>query len=583
MTIRRFFQLVYGLFFVLLIAIGVLAALLYVNEAKLAKSQRIRFESYLLADELRQSSDDMTRFVRSYVVTGDPKYKRMYYEVLAIRKGKKRRPEHYNRIYWDFIAADIPVKTRPGQALSLQARMSRLGFSDAEFHKLSEAQRLSDALAKRENAAMHALVGLYDDGTGHFRKRGKPNKAMAIAMVHDRTYEQLRAKAMKPINDFYAILEKRTSYAAERYTRRGFLYLELIIVSLMALWLLTIVSSVMIAKRITSRVSAIEKQTEMVAADIDALAGVAASIADGNLYEQFDVRARHLSFNTNDEIGRLARVQNHMIDRLQEAGDSIARITAELREDALKLEAHSRKIEESYKKLRELESLRDSLTHMIVHDMRTPLTSIYGYLEMLREFESESLSKEGKEYLSIVMGETQNLMEMISSLLDVSKMEHGEMQLDLSQFDVAELCKEVAAKLEPLREDRSVVMNFPEEPIMVTADRHLIGRVIQNLLSNALKFTPSPGGEIELNAEKRDGEVKVCVIDNGPGVPKEYHEKIFEKFGQVESRQNRQKYSTGLGLTFCKLAVEAHGGRIGIESEPGKGSTFWFTLPNNRS
>ncbi|MDH7603062.1 MAG: ATP-binding protein [Armatimonadota bacterium] len=583
MTIRRFFQLVYGLFFVLLIAIGTLAVLLYVNEVKLINSQRIRFESYLLADELRQSSDDMTRFVRSYVVTGDPKYKRMYYEVLAIRKGKKPRPEHYNRIYWDFIAAGIPVKTRPGEALSLQARMSRLGFSDAEFHKLNEAQRLSDALAKRENAAMHVMLGWYDDGTGHFRKRGKPNRELAISMVYDAAYEKLRARAMKPINDFYALLDRRTSRTAEFYTRRGFLYLELIFVILTALWLLTIVSSVMIAKRVTSRVSAIEKQTEMVAADIDALAGVAASIADGNLSEQFELRAQHLNFNTNDEIGQLARVQNHMIDRLKEAGDSIARITAELREDALELEAHSRQIEESYKKLRELESLRDSLTHMIVHDMRTPLTSIYGYLEMLREFESKSLSQEGREYLSIVMGETQNLMEMISSLLDVSKMEHGEMQLDLSEFDITELVKEIAAKLEPLREDRSIILDFAETPLLVTADRHLIGRVIQNLLSNALKFTPSPGGEIRLRAERQDGSVKVCVIDNGPGVPKEYHEKIFEKFGQVESRQNRQKYSTGLGLTFCKLAVEAHGGRIGIESEPGKGSTFWFTLPVNRT
>jgi signal transduction histidine kinase len=579
MTIRRFFQLVYACFFVLLIATGVLAALLYVNEVKLTESQRIRFESYLLADELRQSSDDMTRFVRSYVVTGDPKYKRMYYEVLAIRKGKKPRPEHYNRIYWDFVAAGIPIKTKPGQALSLQARMSRLDFSDAEFHKLNEAQRMADALARRESAAMHAMVGLYDDGTGHFRKRGKPNKEMAIRLVHDHVYEQLRAEAMKPINEFYAMLDKRTSSTLEHYSKRGFFYLELIITILLALWLMTVVSSVMIAKRVTSRVYAIERQTEMVAADIDALAGVAASIAEGNLSEQFETKAERLSFDTNDEIGQLARVQNHMIDRLQEAGASIAKITSELREDALKLEAHNRQIEENYRKLRELESLRDSLTHMIVHDMRTPLTSIYGYLEMLKQFESEHLSDEGKEYLSVVMGETQNLMEMINSLLDVSKMEHGEMQLDLSEFDIAEVAREIVGKIEPLREDRSIVLEFSEDPLLVKADRQLISRVIQNLLSNALRFTPSPGGEIRIRAERSDKMVKVCVIDNGPGVPKEYHEKIFEKFGQVESRANRQKYSTGLGLTFCKLAVESHGGRIGVESEPGKGSNFWFTLP----
>lgn len=578
MTIRRFFQLIYGLFFVLLITIGVLAALLYVNEVKLTESQRIRFESYLLADELRQSFDDMTRFVRSYVITGDPKYKRMYYEVLAIRKGRKPRPENYNRVYWDFIAAGIPIKTRLGQALSLQARMSRLGFTDAEFHKLNEAQRIADALAKRESAAMHAMEGWYDDGSGHFRKRGKPDRALAVSMVHDMAYEKLRARAMKPINDFYMMLEKRTAATTEHYTKKGFLYLEVIIAILLALWSLTVVSSVVIAQRVTSRVSAIEKQTEMVAADIDALAGVASSIADGNLSAQFETKSQHLVYRTNDEIGRLARVQNHMIDRLREAGESIARITAELREDAIKLEARNREIEENYRKLRELESLRDSLTHMIVHDMRTPLTSIYGYLEMLKEYDSGCLSEEGKEYLSIVMSETQNLMEMISSLLDVSKMEHGEMPLDLSVFNIAEVAREVADKLEPLRESRALIFEFSEEPLLVRADRHLIARVIQNLLSNALKFTPVDG-RILVAGEKSDGYIRVSVTDNGPGIPKEYHEKIFEKFGQVEARANRQKYSTGLGLTFCKLAVEAHGGQIGVDSEPGKGSTFWFTLP----
>ncbi|MGQ9456343.1 MAG: ATP-binding protein [Armatimonadota bacterium] len=578
MTIRRFFQLIYGLFFVLLIAIGVLAALLYVNEVKLTESQRIRFESYLLADELRQSFDDMTRFVRSYVITGDPKYKRMYYEVLAIHKGRKPRPENYNRVYWDFIAAGILVNTRVGQALSLQARMSRLGFTDAEFHKLNEAQRIADALAKQESAAMHIMEGWYDDGTGHFRKRGEPDRALAVSMVHNMAYEKLRAKAMKPINDFYTMLEKRTVATTEHYTRRGFLYLELIIAILLALWSLTVVSSVIIAQRVTSRVSAIEKQTEMVAADIDALAGVASSIADGNLSARFETNSKHLLYRTNDEIGRLARVQNHMIDRLREAGESIARITAELREDAIKLEARNREIEENYRKLRELESLRDSLTHMIVHDMRTPLTSIYGYLEMLRKYDSECLSVEGKEYLSIVMSETQNLMEMISSLLDVSKMEHGEMPLDLSVFNIAEVAREVADKLEPLRENRTLIFEFSEDPLLVSADKHLIARVIQNLLSNALKFTPVDG-KILVTGEKVDGQTRVSVTDNGPGIPKEYHTKIFEKFGQVEVRSNRQKYSTGLGLTFCKLAVEAHGGQIGVNSEPGKGSTFWFTLP----
>ncbi|MGB9620359.1 MAG: HAMP domain-containing protein, partial [Armatimonadota bacterium] len=392
MTIRRFFQVVWALFFVLVLAIGVLAALLYVNEENLTTSQKVRFESYLLADELRQSSDDLTRFVRTYVVTGDPKYRKYYWDVLAIRNGVKPRPLHYNRIYWDFVAAGLPVPWPATEAISLQARMSRLGFTDAEFHKLNEAQRNSDALIRRENAAMHAMEGLYDDGTGHFRKRGKPNQALAIRLVHDAAYQREKARVMKPIDDFFAMLDARTASTMDAYAKRGFRYLEFIIAMLLALLLLTLVSSIMIAHRVTAPVMMLEKQTERVAADIDSLAAVAERIAQGSLSETFETTTRPLEISSNDEIGQLSRVQTHMIERLQEAGLSIAKITAELREDAEKLEARNRDLQESYTQLRKLESLRDSLTHMIVHDMRTPVTSIYGYLETLRATEAGCLS-----------------------------------------------------------------------------------------------------------------------------------------------------------------------------------------------
>jgi signal transduction histidine kinase len=112
--------------------------------------------------------------------------------------------------------------------------------------------------------------------------------------------------------------------------------------------------------------------------------------------------------------------------------------------------------------------------------------------------------------------------------------------------------------------------------VRLSADPVLLSRVIRNLLGNAFKFTPE-GGSVRVGISKTDREARVTVTDEGPGIPAEYHEKIFEKFGQVEDI--RAKTGTGLGLTFCKLAVELHSGRIGVESEVGGGSTFWFTLP----
>ena len=111
-------------------------------------------------------------------------------------------------------------------------------------------------------------------------------------------------------------------------------------------------------------------------------------------------------------------------------------------------------------------------------------------------------------------------------------------------------------------------------------DRDLIRRVNLNLLMNAIKFSPA-NGEVGIDLNNTDEAVKITVKDNGPGIPAEFHKKIFSKFGQAEIRQQGQLYSTGLGLTFCKLAVATHGGSIGVESEVGKGSTFWFTLPRS--
>lgn len=578
MTIRGFFHLVYALFFLLILAIGSVAALLFVNQGSLERSQRVRFQSYLLADELRQSSDDLTRFARTYVVTMDPRFERYYHEVLAIRRGTARRPTHYQRIYWDLIAAGGKAPGKLEQPVSLQGLMNRLGFTRAEFAKLREAQRESDKLGAIEYSAMQAVKGLYDDGTGRFVKVGLPDQATAIQIMHNAAYHRAKARVMKPIDEFYDLLSARTLSSMRSYERKSALYLRLILGMLLTLLALTIISSVIIRRRVVAPVAVLEQQTEVVAADIDALAEVTRSISDGSLDRTFTATSRPLEITSKDEIGQLARMHNHMIERLQEAGEAIAKITAELGEDAVRLEAQNRDLQESYTKLRKLESLRDSLTHMIVHDMRTPLTSIFGYLQTLQTYEADPLSDEGREYLSVAMGSTQNLIEMVGSLLDISKMEHGEMQLDISEFDLTAAARDVMEKLEGLKEQRTLDMDAPDEPVLVRADKDLVPRIIQNLLSNALKFSPSDG-TVRVGIEPGETEVRVTVTDNGPGVPEEYRERIFEKFGQVQARSEQRKYSTGLGLSFCKLAVEAHGGRIGVDSEVGKGSAFWFTLP----
>jgi signal transduction histidine kinase len=246
----------------------------------------------------------------------------------------------------------------------------------------------------------------------------------------------------------------------------------------------------------------------------------------------------------------------------------------------LELRRKRRELQESYEALRRLESLRDSLVHMVVHDLRSPLAAISASLEVIKWDAEEQHRRELASDVETALHATRTIIRLVNSVLDVSKMEGTQMCLQFAQSDIAAVARESVDELESLVGTRLLVRDWPDEPVMALVDRDVVARVMQNLLGNALKFTPS-AGSITVAVEANDDMVRVAVTDTGPGIPREYRERVFEKFGQVEAVSRGQKFSTGLGLTFCRLAVEAHGGRIGVDSEVGHGSTFWFILPRN--
>jgi methyl-accepting chemotaxis protein len=171
-----------------------------------------RYRSYLLADELRQSSDDLTRLARTYVVSGDASYEQQYNDVLDIRNGKKPRPLDYNRIYWDFMA--VGKKPRgDGETVPLQTLMKQAGFTDQEFDRLRQAQANSDGLVKLEVVAMNAVKGLFEDATGKFTVRKDPDFELARKLMHSKEYHQFKAEIMAPVDEFLALLDTRTAAA----------------------------------------------------------------------------------------------------------------------------------------------------------------------------------------------------------------------------------------------------------------------------------------------------------------------------------------------------------------------------------
>ena len=239
-------------------------------------------------------------------------------------------------------------------------------------------------------------------------------------------------------------------------------------------------------------------------------------------------------------------------------------------------------LQQNYKLLQELEKQRDDLTHMIVHDLRTPLTSVIAGMQTLDM--AGDLNDLQRELITIASKGGETLLGMINDLLDVEKMESGTMQLEYSALDAETLIAGAMAQVASLAEFRnvSVIKQTAHELPTFQGDAGKLTRTLVNLIGNAIKFTPTGGSiTIEAHISEDENSVVFSVSDTGEGIPEESFARIFEKFGQVENRKAGRIMSTGLGLAFCKLAVEAHGGHIGVESILGEGSTFCYAIPFN--
>lgn len=216
MKLRHRFCLLLGLKFALMVGLAVVTASLFQNQQALSKAQQMHFRSYQLADELRQSSDDLSRLARAFVATGEAEFERQYWAALDIRNGRMPRPVDYHRIYWDLVTKDQPKPRPDGAAVSLHELMAREGFTAAELALLASARQHSDALVQTEQTAINAAKGLFDDGAGSFTVQGPPDRARAISLLNDEAYRDHKARIMQPIDDFYVMLAGRTAGEVSR-------------------------------------------------------------------------------------------------------------------------------------------------------------------------------------------------------------------------------------------------------------------------------------------------------------------------------------------------------------------------------
>ena len=259
----------------------------------------------------------------------------------------------------------------------------------------------------------------------------------------------------------------------------------------------------------------------------------------------------HVDVSNQDELGALAVNVNRMNDEL----------------DRL------------YRELEETSRHKSEFLANMSHELRTPLNAILGFAQVLRERMFGDLNDKQEEYLDDILSSGHHLLSLINDVLDLSKVEAGQVDLVMAPFSLTEALERGVVVVRERASDEDVSLAVAADPAadIVDGDERRIQQVIFNLLSNAVKFTPA-GGAVDVATARENGEVKVSVRDTGPGISTEDQERLFDAFQQADAGLE-QREGTGLGLALSKRLVELHGGRIWVESELGRGSTFVFTLP----
>jgi signal transduction histidine kinase len=253
----------------------------------------------------------------------------------------------------------------------------------------------------------------------------------------------------------------------------------------------------------------------------------------------------------------------------------VGELTRSFNELAEWLEASHAELEQQNEELRESERMKTELVNIVSHELRTPLASVLGFTALLLKREFDPATR--RQYLGIVDAQARRLAALLEDFLDVQRIEHEGVDLAAERVDIARLLDEQAQLFAAQSPKHRVELDVAERPLTVRADPNRLAQVVGNLLSNAIKYSPD-GGRVEVHAERRNGGVRISVRDEGRGIPQEQQGRIFTKFFRGDAGATGIT-GTGLGLAVSRQIVEAHGGTIGFDSDPGEGSTFWLELP----
>ncbi|MEM5800622.1 MAG: ATP-binding protein [Candidatus Aenigmatarchaeota archaeon] len=385
-------------------------------------------------------------------------------------------------------------------------------------------------------------------------------------------------------------VEKKTLEASEELENFHFLN---ILISIMVIALLTtssLVYSFLVAKSILDPISKFEEATTRIAeGEFGLTIEVKSKDELGKLALHFNEMSKKLlEFKRKIEshqkelektVRERTKELNEKVKELTETKIALMNMMEDLNETNKKLLEAQKKLKKSYMELKKLDVEKDRFISIAAHELKTPMTAISGFAQLLKDEEIIKDKEKRLRYLKIIEDEIKRLSALITDILDLSRIDLGTIKVFVEEVNINEILNDVKNEMIELAKEKSLYLNVEVEKGIsnVLTDREKLKRILLNLVSNSIKYTEKGG--ITIKAEKEGDEIKFSVSDTGIGIPKEHFNKIFTRFFQVSSPYTRKAKGSGLGLSICKELVELLGGRIWFDSEVGKGTTFYFTLP----
>jgi signal transduction histidine kinase len=273
-------------------------------------------------------------------------------------------------------------------------------------------------------------------------------------------------------------------------------------------------------------------------------------------------------------------VSLHEVMEILDENSQVIAYSHKLEQKSRELETTTAELRAAYEKLTELSRLKDEFIATVTHELRTPLTSIRSFSEILFDNPGVDVAQR-QDFLGIIIKESERLTRLINQVLDLAKLEDGTVSWDMADTELTQTIDDAASSVGQLFKDKGVALDVvvPPDPVRLVTDRDRFSQVVINLLSNAVKFCDPDTGRVILTLTDSAGGITIAVSDNGPGIPADAHQKVFEKFQQVGDTMTGKPAGTGLGLTICRNIVTHLGGRIWVDSTPGQGAVFSFFLP----